>query len=92
MLVLKYVKRGGKICGNFQKQQEGGSMYQLQFCQDLWQIKEKFQILPNFPKIFRVQYEDKDLETMVDLDSPIQLVNKSSNILIVMEEIPDSDV
>ena len=67
-------------------------MYQLQFCQDLWQIKEKFQILPNFPKIFRVQYEDKDLETMVDLDSPIQLVNKSSNILIVMEEIPDSDV
>ena len=67
-------------------------MYQLQFCQDLWQIKEKFQILSNFPKIFRVQYEDKDLETMVDLDSPIQLVIKSSNILIVMEEIPDSDV
>ena len=48
--------------------------------------------MSNVPKIFRVQYEDKDLETMVDLDSPIQLVNKSSNILIVMEEIPDSDV
>ena len=27
-------------------------------------IKEKFQTLANFTKIFRVQYEDKDLETM----------------------------
>ena len=55
-------------------------------------LKEKFQTLPNFPKIFRVQYEDKDVETMIDLDRPIQLVNRSSNILIVMEETPDSDV
>ena len=55
-------------------------------------IKEKFQILANFPKIFKVQYEDKDVETMIHFDSPIQLVNKSSNILIMMEETPDSDV
>ena len=55
-------------------------------------LKEKFQTLPNFPKIFRVQYEDKDVETMIDLIRPIQLVNRSSNILIVMEETPDSDV
>ena len=55
-------------------------------------IKEKFQTQPNFPKIFRVQYEDKDAETMIDLDSPIQLLNRSSNILIVIEETPDSDV
>ena len=55
-------------------------------------LKEKFQTLPNFPKIFRVQYEDEDVETMIDLDRPIQLVNRSSNILIVMEETPDSDV
>ena len=55
-------------------------------------IKGKFQAMPNFPNIFRVQYEDKDVETMIDLDSPMQLVNRSSNILIVTEEIPDSDV
>ena len=44
------------------------------------------------PKIFRVQYEDKDMKTMLDLDSPIQLVNRSSNFLIVMDETPDPDV
>ena len=55
-------------------------------------IKEKFQTLPNFPNSFRVQYEDRDVETMIDLDSPIKLANRSSNILIVMEETPDSDV
>ena len=55
-------------------------------------VKEKFQTFPNFPKIFRVKYEDKDVETMIDSDSPIQLVNRSSNIPIMMEETPDSDV
>ena len=50
------------------------------------------QISKDLPKTFRVQYEDKDVETTIDLDSPIQLVNKSSNILIVMEETLDSDV
>ena len=50
------------------------------------------QISKDLPKTFRVKYEDKDVETMIDLDSPIQLVNKSSNILIVMEETLDSDV
>ena len=44
------------------------------------------------PKIYRVQYEDKDMKTMLDLDSPIQLVNRSSNFLIVMDETPDPDV
>ena len=34
-------------------------------------IKETFLTLPNFPKIFRGQYEDENVETMTDLDSPI---------------------
>ena len=55
-------------------------------------IKEKFQTLPNFTKIFRVQYEDRDVETMIDLNSPIQLINRSSNIIIVMAKTSDSYV
>ena len=31
---VKICQRGGKICGNFQTQQEVDSMCQLQFCQD----------------------------------------------------------
>ena len=58
----------------------------------LTKLKRSFRNFPNLPMIFRVQYEDKDVETMIDLDSPMQLVNRSSNILIVMEETPDSNL
>ena len=88
MLVLKYVKRGGKICGNFESKKVSCANYNFAKIYD--KIKEKFQTLSNFPKIFRVQYQDKDVETMIDLDCP--MVNRSSIILIVTEETPDSDM
>ena len=34
-----------------------------------------------FPKKFKVLYEDKDMEEYVDLDSPIQLMDRKSNKL-----------
>ena len=85
-------KEEGKLVVTFKNSKKVVPCANYNFAEIYGKIKEKFQTLPSFPKIFRVQYEDKDVETMIDLDSPIQLVNRSSNILTVMEEILVSDV
>ena len=39
--------------------------------------------VPGFPKEFKVFYEDKDMEQYVDLDSPVQLIDRKSNKLYI---------
>ena len=41
----------------------------------------EFKMFTGFPKKFKVLYEDKDMEEYVDLDLPIQLMDRKSNKL-----------
>ena len=48
--------------------------------EDLYdRIKNVYKNESGFPKRFKVMYEDKDMEEYVDLDSPIQLMDRKSN-------------
>ena len=49
-------------------------------------IESVYKNIPGFPKKFKVLYEDKDMEEYVDLDSPIQLLNRKSNKLYIKSE------
>ena len=42
----------------------------------------------NLPRSFLVKYDDKEFG-IVDLDSPIQLADRKSNILYIEEEVSD---
>ena len=42
----------------------------------------------NLPRSFSVKYHDKEFG-IVDLDSPIQLADRKSNILYIEEEVSD---
>ena len=50
------------------------------------ETKRVFSFLKTFPEDFIVKYEDKDLGH-VDLDSPTELANRKSNILLVESEL-----
>ena len=50
------------------------------------EIKRVSSFLKTFPENFIVKYEDKDLG-YGDLDSPIELANRKSNILLVESEL-----
>ena len=39
---------------------------------------------PQFPEIFIIKFEKKEFG-LVDLDSPIQLMNRQSNVLMIVE-------
>ena len=50
--------------------------------EDLYdRIQSVYKNAPGFSKKFKVLYEDKDMEEYVDLDSPIQLMDRKSNKL-----------
>ena len=49
-------------------------------------IKNVYKNESGFPKRFKVMYEDKDMEEYVDLDSPIQLMDRKSNKLYIKSE------
>ena len=50
------------------------------------EIKRVFSFLKRLPENFIVNYEDKDLG-YVDLDCPIELANRKSDILLVESEL-----
>ena len=50
------------------------------------EIKPVFSFLKSFSETFTVKPEDKDLG-YVDLDSPIELANRNSKILLVEPEL-----
>ena len=55
--------------------------------EDLYdRIKNVYKNESGFPKRFKVMYEDKDMEEYVDLDSPIQLMDRKSNKLYIKSE------
>ena len=50
--------------------------------EDLYdRIQNVYKNVPGFPKELKVLYEDKDMEEYVDLDLPIQLMDRKSNKL-----------
>ena len=55
------------------------------------EINRVFSFLKTFLENFIVKYEDKDLGYM-NLDSPIELANRKSNILLVESELVDEIV
>ena len=56
-------------------------------------FKDKFESCPGFPQQFRVQYEHQDCDIFLDLDKPVELIDRSSNILNVIadEKRDDTD-
>ena len=56
-------------------------------------VKDKIESCPGFPQQFRLQFEHQDCNTFVDLDEPVQLIDRSSNILnvIAYDKADDAD-
>ena len=55
--------------------------------EDLYdRIKNVYKNVSGFLKRFKVLYEDKDVQEYVDLDSPIQLMYRKSNKLLIKRE------
>ena len=55
--------------------------------EDLYEgIKNVYKNESGFRKRFKVMYEDKDMEEYVDLDSPVQLMDRNSNKLYIKSE------
>ena len=50
-------------------------------------VKDVYKGLNGFPTYFSLQYEDNEFG-FVDLDSPIQLADRKSNILLVKTDSP----
>ena len=46
----------------------------------------KFSNCPIFPRRIKLQYEDKEVNNFIDLDSPVQLDQRKSNRINVLEE------
>ena len=52
----------------------------------------KFSNCPIFPRHIKLQYEDKEVNDFIDLDTPIQLdQHKSNRIYVVEEKTRDTD-
>ena len=49
-------------------------------------VKDKIESCPGFPQQFRLQFEHQDCNIFVDLDEPVQLIDRSSNILNVIAD------
>ena len=49
-------------------------------------IKDKCKSCPGFPQQFRLKFEHQDCDIFVDLDEPVQLIDRSSNILNVLAD------
>ena len=54
-------------------------------------VKDVYKGLNGFPTCFSLQYEDNEFG-FVDLDSPIQLADRKSNILLVKTDSPENEV
>ena len=51
-----------------------------------YDVALKFSNFPIFPKCIKLQYEDKEVNDFIDLDSPFQLDQRTSNRINVLEE------
>ena len=49
-------------------------------------VKDKFESFPGYPHQFRVHFEHQGCDIFVDLDEPVQLMDRSSNILNVIAD------
>ena len=49
-------------------------------------VKEEFESCSGFPQQFRIQFEHQAFDIFVDLDEPVQPIDRSSNILNVIAD------
>ena len=54
-------------------------------------VKDKIESCLGFPQQFRLQIEHKDYNILVDLDEPVELIDRSSNILNVIADYKADD-
>ena len=56
-------------------------------------VKDKIESCPGFSQQFRLQFEHQDCYIFVDLNEPVQLIDRSSNILNVIadDKVDDAD-
>ena len=52
----------------------------------MYDVKSAFRNHSHFPEQFTVQFVHKDVEEYTDLDSPIQLLERFNNILLIIED------
>ena len=52
----------------------------------MYDVKSAFRNHSHFPQQFTVQFVHKDVEEYTDLDSPIQLLERFNNILLIIED------
>ena len=52
----------------------------------MYDVKSAFRNHSHFPEQFTVQSVHKDVEEYTDLDSPIQLLERFNNILLIIED------
>ena len=52
----------------------------------MYDVKSAFRNHSHFPQQFTVQFVHKDIEEYTDLDSPIQLLERFNNILLIIED------
>ena len=49
-------------------------------------VKDRIESCPGFPLQFRLQFEHQDCNIFVDLDEPVHLIDRTSNILNVIAD------
>ena len=55
-------------------------------------VKNKIESSSGFPQQFRLSFEHQDCNVFVDFDEPVQLIDRSSNILNVIADKKLDDV
>ena len=55
-------------------------------------VKDKTERCSGFSQQFRLQFEQQDCNVFVDFDGPVQLIDRSSNILNVIADDKADDV
>ena len=54
-------------------------------------VKDKIESCPGYRQQFRLQFEHQECNIFVDLDKPVQLIDRSSNILNVITNDKEDD-
>ena len=55
----------------------------ITICDFVENVKDKIESCPGFSQQFRLKFDYQDCNIFVDLDEPVQLIDRSSNILNV---------
>ena len=64
------------------------TVYELE---DIYELtRNAFRSHRDFPRNFKLQFNHKDVHEMIDLDSPVQLLDRENNVLEAFEEVAEA--